>query len=192
MAEQPHPQVRDGQSRPDEAKGPEPMLSRYAHLSPVDVDSRELPPEEGPDQVSPVERLPTSQLEAQGRPNKRTSFWKRITMPRPQPETRETPPAVNLSLDPVLNRMLALEKQIAANQSATEIRLEQFEENLTRVWEREEKLAQAEFRERLALLQANQEEIADALHTTGRNLIVLSSLVGLVLVGAVLGVLFLL
>ena len=99
---------------------------------------------------------------------------------------------MNLSLDPVLNRMLALEKQIAANQSATEIRLEQFEENLTRVWEREEKLAQAEFRERLALLQANQEEIADALHTTGRNLIVLSTLVGLVLVGAALGVLFLL
>jgi hypothetical protein len=70
--------------------------------------------------------------------------------------------------------------------------LEQFEENLTRLWELEEKLAQAEFRERLALLQANQEEIADALHTTGRNLIVLASLVGLTLAAAVLGVLFLL
>ena len=81
---------------------------------------------------------------------------------------------------------------MAANQSATELRIEQFEENLTRLWELEEKLAQAEFRERLALLQANQEEIADALHTTGRHLIVLASLVGTALVAAGLGVFFLL
>ncbi|MEE3328839.1 MAG: hypothetical protein VX252_15985 [Myxococcota bacterium] len=199
MAEQPQPQVRDGQSRPSEATGQQPVLSRYAHLSSVesppapamDVDSRELPSEEGPEKVSPVERLP-SQLQAQGRPQKRTPFWKRIAMPRLQDEASEPRPAATVSLEPVLNRMLALEKQIAANQSATEIRLEQFEENLTRLWELEEKLAQAEFRERLALLQANQEEIADALHTTGRNLIVLASLVGLTLAAAVLGVLFLL
>lgn len=191
MTEQPQPQVRDEKSRPSEAKGGKPMLSRYAHLSPVDVDSRELPPEEGPEKVSPVERLP-SQLEPKARPTKRASFWKRITMPRNQPETGENPPDVHLSLEPVLDRMLALEKQIGANHSATEVHLQEFEEKMTRLWEAEEKLAQAEFRERLALLQANQEEIADALHTTGRNLLVLSTLVGLVLIGGVLAALFLL
>ena len=85
-----------------------------------------------------------------------------------------------------------VEKQIAANQSATELRIEQFEENLTHLWELEEQLAQAEFRERLALLQANQEEIADALHTAGRNLTFLSVVVSTALVAALLGLLFLL
>ena len=199
VAEHPQPQVQDGQNRPAETTGQQPVLSRYAHLSSVenpvkpamDVDSREIPSEQGPDEVSPVERLP-SQLEAKARPQKRTSFWKRITMSRSQSEANETPPPATVSLEPVLSRMLALEKQIAANQSATEVRLEQFEENLTRLWELEEKLAQAEFRERLALLQANQEEIADALHATGRNLLLLASLVGTALVAAGLGVFFLL
>ena len=199
MAEHPQAQVQDGQSRPAETTGQQPVLSRYARLSAVentakpamDVDSREIPPDQGPEEVSPVERLP-NQLEAKPRPQKRTSFWKRITMPRVQKEANEPPPPATVSLEPVLNRMLALEKQMAANQSATELRIEQFEENLTRLWELEEKLAQAELRERLALLQANQEEIADALHTTGRNLIVLASLVGTALIAAGLGVLFLL
>ena len=199
MAEHPQAQVQDGQSRPAETTGQQPVLSRYARLSAVentakpamDVDSREIPPDQGPEKVSPVERLP-SQLEAKTRPQKRASFWKRITMPRVQNEANETPPPAAISLEPVLNRMLALEKQMAANQSATELRIEQFEENLTRLWELEEKLAQAELRERLALLQANQEEIADALHTTGRNLIVLASLVGTALIAGGLGVLFLL
>ncbi|MAI25744.1 MAG: hypothetical protein CMN75_06895 [Spirochaeta sp.] len=199
MAEHPQAQVQDGQSRPAETTGQQPVLSRYARLSAVentakpamDVDSREIPPDQGPEKVSPVERLP-SQLEAKTRPQKRASFWKRITMPRVQNEANETPPPAAISLEPVLNRMLALEKQMAANQSATELRIEQFEENLTRLWELEEKLAQAELRERLALLQANQEEIADALHTTGRNLIVLASLVGAALIAGGLGVLFLL
>jgi len=175
------------------------VLSRYAHLSAVgddatptmDVDSRELPADQGPEKLSPVERLP-SQLDANPRPNKRTSFWKRITMPRVHTEPADKPPSPPISLEPVLNRMLGLEKQIAANQSATELRIEQFEENLTRLWELEEQLAQAEFRERLALLQANQEEIADALHTVGRNLTLLSVVLSTALVAAVLGLFFLL
>ena len=92
VAEQPHPQVRDGQSRPDEAKGPEPMLSRYAHLSPVDVDSRELPPEEGPDQVSPVERLPTSQLEAFNRKQPIGTSPKAFKRKRPPARIQESGP----------------------------------------------------------------------------------------------------
>ena len=199
MAEQPQSQLNQPKKRHSEASGREPVLSRYAHLSAVrddaipamDVDSRELPADQGPEKLSPVERLP-SQLEASPRPDKRTSFWKRITMPRVQTEPADTPPSPPISLEPVLNRMLGLEKQIAANQSATELRIEQFENNLTRLWELEEQLAQAEFRERLALLQANQEEIADALHTAGRNLTLLSVVVSAALVAALLGLLFLL
>ena len=199
VAEQPQSQPNQAKKRQAEASGREPVLSRYAHLSAVedatsptmDVDSRELPADQGPEKLSPVERLP-NQLEANPRPSKRTSFWKRITTPRTQSEPAGAPPPAPISLEPVLSRMLGLEKQLAANQSATELRIEEFEENLTRLWELEEKLAQAEFRERLALLQANQEEIADALHTVGRNLTLLSVVVSIALVAAVLGVLFLL
>ena len=199
MAEQPQSQLNQAKKRQPEASGREPVLSRYAHLSAVeddnaptmDVDSRELPADQGPEKLSTVERLP-SQLEASPRPNTRTPFWRRITMPRVQSEPADKPSSPPISLEPVLNRMLGLEKQLAANQSATELRIEQFEKNLTHLWELEEQLAQAEFRERLALLQANQEEIADALHTVGRNLTLLSVVLSTALVAAVLGLLFLL
>ena len=140
MAEQPQSQLNQAKRRQPEASSPEPVLSRYAHLSAVgddatptmDVDSRELPADQGPEKLSPVERLP-SQLHANPRPNKRTSFWKRITMPRVHTEPADKPPSPPISLEPVLNRMLGLEKQIAANQSATELRIEQFEENRTNI-----------------------------------------------------------
>ncbi len=180
------------------------MLSRYTRLaSPqptsrppaMDVDSREVPAEQGPEKISPVERLPTHPKPA-SQELKRSSFWKRIALPFKQKDPREAQDPVAapapLSLEPVLNRILALEKQLSANQSATEIRLEQVEENLTRLWETQDELAQTELRERLAVLQANQEEIADALHTTGRNLILLTSTVAAALAGGVLAVVFLL
>lgn len=107
---------------------------------------------------------------------KKVPFWKRIALPRAQatsPGAATTAPRP-LSLEPILTRLNALEKQLAANQSATESQLARFEENITRLWELEEQLTLTEVRERLALLEANQREIADALHTVGRNLTLLA------------------
>ena len=202
MAEQPQVQDSRTEATPAEPSRHPPVLSRYAHLSsvrdaparaPMDVDSRELPADLGPEEVSPVERLPVGP-EAPARQARRTSFWKRLSLPRVQgaPAQPAPEPAPTISLEPVISRMLALEKQLAANQSATEVQLEQFEQNLTRLWEMEDQLAQAELRERLAVLEANQEEIADGLHAVGRNLIVLVSVVGAALAAGVLGLVFLL
>lgn len=202
MAEQPRAHEIHAKARPAVPARHTPVLSRYARFSgeperdrdaPMDVPSRELPPDLGPEETSPVERLPNGAASSQ-QPTKRASFWKRLALPR-LPEAPAPPapqPAPTVSLEPVISRMLALEKQIAANQSATELRLEKFEDNLTRLWELEDQLAQTELRERLAVLEANQEEIADALHTVGRNLVVLASFVGTALAAGVLGLLFLL
>ena len=96
----------------------------------------------------------------------RLPFWKRIALHRPGAAPQPPP----VSLDPVFARLDELEKQIAANRSAMLDRLNDFEENFTRLWELEEQMSLNEVRERLALLQANQEEIADALHSLTRHL----------------------
>ncbi|MCH2187465.1 hypothetical protein MK280_16555 [Myxococcota bacterium] len=108
---------------------------------------------------------------------RKVPFWKRIALPRtPQPAAAPSidrgpaPP----NLEPILARLATLEKQLAANQVATESQLTRFEENITRLWELEDDLALNEVRERLALLEANQEEIADGLHAVGRKLVTLA------------------
>ena len=108
---------------------------------------------------------------------RKVPFWKRITLPRtpqaaaaPSIDRGPAPP----NLEPILARLAALEKQLAANQVATESQLTRFEENITRLWELEDDLALNEVRERLALLEANQEEIADGLHAVGRKLVTLT------------------
>lgn len=202
LAEQPRAQEGHADASPAGPTRQPPLLSRYAHLASVrdapaqpalDVDSVELPADLGPEEISAVERLPAGS-ESPPQPAKRRPFWKRIALPRvqgaPAPPTATSLPPV--SLEPLIRRMLALEQQIAANQSATELQLERFEENLTRLWELEGQLAQAELRERLAVLEANQEEIADALHAVGRNLTVLVSVVGAALAASFLAVVFLL
>lgn len=115
-------------------------------------------------------------------PGRKVPLWKRIALPlvqsaaaATQGERAKTAPASRpASLEPVLTRLSALEKQLAANQSATEGQLARFEENITRLWELEEQLTLTEVRERLALLEANQEEIADGLHAVGRNLVLVA------------------
>ena len=187
-----------------------PVLSRYAHLASVsvsgekeneeasapptvDVRSEEVPANQGPTNLSPVERLPARPA-APNPPPKRSPFWKRITLPRAQepPAPVAQPIEPKISLEPIVARIRALEEQIAANHSDSQARLEQSEENLTRLWEMEEQLAQAELRERLAVVEANQEEIADGLHAVARNLVVLASLLGTALGASLLAGLFLL
>ena len=69
-----------------------------------------------------------------------------------------------------MTRIGALEQQISANQATTLSRLENLEQNITRLWELEEQLTLTEVRERLAVMEANQEEIADGMHAVARNL----------------------
>ncbi|HKX45599.1 MAG TPA: hypothetical protein VJP77_02780, partial [Planctomycetota bacterium] len=119
-------------------------------------------------------------------------FWKRIALPRAQPApaaaTPRSEPSRSVSLEPVLSGLAALEKQLVAHQSATEAQLRRFEDNLTRLWEVEDQMALTEVRERLALLEANQQEIADGLHSVGRNLVLLAVVLATAVAGGLLAV----
>ena len=160
-----------------ESRESEPVLRR---LEPSEVRDGSLQDERWQQSALPALK-PTPQDKSGSR---KVPFWKRLTLPRspsvsppPQFEASPTP-----NLEPVLARLAALEKQLAANQVATENQLTRFEENIIRLWELEDDLALTEVRERLALLEANQEEIADGLHAVGRNLMILTLAIG----GAVL------
>ena len=160
-----------------ESRESEPVLRR---LEPSEVRDGSLQDERWQQSALPALK-PTPQDKSGSR---KVPFWKRLTLPRspgfsppPQFEASPTP-----NLEPVLARLAALEKQLAANQVATENQLARFEENIIRLWELEDDLALTEVRERLALLEANQEEIADGLHAVGRRLTILSLTIG----GAVL------
>jgi len=184
-----------------------PPLSRYARSAQreetregVPVESREqsrasAPPPapvvtiERPTRVAP--RTPAANREARNEllpvpspapapsgPSEKRPFWKRIALHRPA-STRPAPAPP--SLDPILQRLDELERSLASAQRATEQRLDRFEENITRLWEMEEQIGLAEVSERLALLEATQVELADAIHSVSRNLsmlaIVLASIV---------------
>jgi len=107
----------------------------------------------------------------------RVPFWKRIHLPRAQGPAQAPTPT---SLEPVLERLEALEKLLAESQKATIGQLEQMDENLERLLELEDELGLSEVRERLALVEAGQVEIADALHSVARNLSVLSVVMALI------------
>lgn len=104
-------------------------------------------------------------------------FWKRISLPRTQ---SPTPPPTPASVEPILERLEALEKLLADSQKATIGQLEQVDENLQRLLELEDELGLSEIRERLALVEAGQVEIADGLHSISRNLSVLTVVIALV------------
>ena len=56
--------------------------------------------------------------------------------------------AKGVSIEPIVTRIGALEQQISANQATTLSRLENLEQNITRLWELEEQLTLTEVRER--------------------------------------------
>ena len=148
---------------------------------------------EGPTtrKYAPIE--PDRQVEQLGLPAEatpepeRVPFWKRIAMPR-SPSTAKPPqPGPLPNLDPILGRIKQLEEAMTTHQAATFGRLDSFEQNITRLWELEEQMALTEVRERLALLEANQEEIADGLHAVARNLSILAVVLALAVGAASLG-----
>jgi len=118
---------------------------------------------------------------------KRVPFWKRIAMVRPHVET-QTPPRVEIPKDllkPAIERIDHLTRRFEREQKALHARLEEFEHNLTRLWELEERISLEEVRAQLAVMRANQEEIADGLHTLARRITIGSGAV-VAIVGALL------
>ena len=145
--------------------------------------SRPTPAPAEPEPPPPVisATVPTV-LPPRREPEPRVPFWKRITLPRIQSSTAQaaTPP----SLEPILERLEALEKLLADSQKATIGQLEQVEENLNRLLELEDELGLSEIRERLSLVEAGQVEIADGLHSISRNLSVLTVVIALLVAAA--------
>ncbi len=114
-----------------------------------------------PDPAAPVEE------------GKRRPFWKRLSMVRPQAEPAPPPPSVEIPKDllkPAIERIDHLTRRFEREQKALHERLEEFEHNLTRLWELEEQMGLEEVRAQLAVMRANQEETADALHTLARRI----------------------
>jgi hemerythrin-like domain-containing protein len=99
-------------------------------------------------------------------------------------QSSPAPPATPPSLEPILERLEALEKLLADSQKATIGQLEQLEENLNRLLELEDELGLSEIRERLSLVEAGQVEIADGLHSISRNLSVLTVVIALLVAAA--------
>jgi hypothetical protein len=188
-------------TEPHEARTPEPIRAQ-AEPKPTGSSARPAQPagwrrvQTAAPETAPrepqVEVLPIpSRPHAPDPPKQeRVPFWKRIALHRPATSSASNEPRMP-SLEPIQLRLLGLEKQIASNHSATQARLNTFEENITRLWELEDQLALTEVRERLALLEANQEEIADGLHAIARNLTVLAAVLGVSVVAASMGLLLL-
>ena len=93
-------------------------------------------------------------------------------MARPHAEPSSQPPPVEIPKDllkPVIERIDHLTRRFEREQKALHGRLEDFEHNLTRLWELEEQMGLEEIRAQLAVMRANQEEIADGLHALARR-----------------------
>jgi hypothetical protein len=120
------------------------------------------------------------------RADEKRPFWKRLSMSRSAapapPPVAQVPPDL---LKPALERIDHLTRRFEHEQKALHERLDQFEHNITRLWELEEQMGLEEIRAQLAVIQANQEEIADGVHAIARNVAVAAGL-GLALLAGVL------
>ena len=172
--------------------GAQPSLIEVEPVGNDEAESAEPPEKATTRKYTPID--PDKQVDAVGRPAEpasepeRVPFWKRIALPR-GPSTAKPPHAgPPPNLDPILARIKQLEEAMTTHQAATLGRLDSFEENITRLWELEEQMTLTEVRERLALLEANQEEIADGLHAVARNLSIIAIVLALAVGAASLGV----
>lgn len=130
------------------------------------------------------------QTQSPPRAEEKRPFWKRLSMARPAasapPPVASIPPEL---LKPALERIDHLTRRFEHEQKALHERLDQFEHNITRLWELEEQMGLEEIRAQLAVIQANQEEIADGVHAIARNVAVAAGLGVAVLGGLLLWVL---
>lgn len=121
-------------------------------------------------------RVPARHESPRGRDegDKRRPFWKRLAMGRPAPASDPSHGSAKLEippdlLKPAIERIDHLTRRFEREQKALQKRLDEFEHNLTRLWELEEQMGMEEIRAQLAVMRANQEEIADGLHNLARR-----------------------
>jgi len=112
-------------------------------------------------------------------PKRRRPFWKRIAMARPAAEPQAQPQVAIPPdlLKPALERIDHLTRRFEREQKALHERLDEFEHNLTRLWELEEQMGMEEVRAQLAVMRANQEETADAVHALAKRVTIGASAV---------------
>ncbi len=105
---------------------------------------------------------------------RRRPFWKRLSMGRPhaEPQAPQSAPIPKDLLKPAIERIDHLTRRFEREQKALHERLDEFEHNLTRLWELEEQMGMEEVRAQLAVMRANQEEIADALYALTKRVAV--------------------
>jgi hypothetical protein len=183
------PPERDTGSTAVEAaskRGPEPVAARPL---PSDPKPKQAAPPTPAHQAAPAAAATTTtdvgpMLPVATTPpppkHEKVPFWRRITMQR-----TGGPSLRGGSIEPLVTRIAALERQISANQATTLSRLENLEQNITRLWELEEQLTLTEVRERLAVMEANQEEIADSMHAVARNLAIVAVVLALAVAAGV-------
>ncbi len=180
--EAPAPNGSDEPTRTSESQPTPPPVEGRRHLDPiVEAASEEWATDPSPPQdvnearsPAPSRHAPALRPETAERRDdtKRRPFWKRLSMARPHAEP-QAPPTVEIPKDllkPAIERIDHLTRRFEREQKALHERLEEFEHNLTRLWELEEQMGMEEVRAQLAVMRANQEETADALHTLARRI----------------------
>lgn len=120
--------------------------------------------------------------------SRRRPFWKRLAMARPLAEPQSAPGGEipRDLLKPAIERIDHLTRRFEREQKALHERLDEFEHNLTRLWELEEQMGMEEIRAQLAVMRANQEETADALHALAKRVTIGAGAVVAVFAAAVI------
>jgi len=153
-----------------------PTLSRFAHLG-ERVQSRSLGASSELENPTPNPgKEPTEPAE-----NKKVSFWRRIALPRTAARGSTPTP----SLESLLERVHALERQSATHQALTEERLARAEHALGQIRGRDPEAALNALRERLAGLEIDQSESEEALARATRGVKILNTLLATALALAV-------
>ncbi len=147
------------------------------------LDSEQAERSERPGESTPESRalvsVPTV-LPHRSDEQPRSSFWQRIAARGGLARQADRGVATKTDIQPILERIDALESLLADGQKASLARSELHEEAL-RALETEVDLS--DVRERLALVEAAQMEIADGLHALARNVMILVGLVGMAAIG---------
>jgi len=113
--------------------------------------------------------------EAEPRPEDRPSFWRRIQLKRSQQRVTLAPDPAKTAA--VLERLVAIEQKLERAEKTFEMRTDQLEQSLTRLWELEEQLGQlSELQDQLSRLHDGQTELAQRMRTLGLSVLLLALL----------------
>ena len=156
-----HPQSpADGREQDSTHRPATPALSRFAHQSPQPTPPQLPMPGPAPEE-------------------KKKPFWRRIALTRPASENPTT-----TSLEPILARLAALEREFQAYQRESEDRLARSERIVRRLEEHSRQVSLLEIRRRFEGLEIDQAEAEESLDAARRSLTGLAGLAILALLSA--------